>query len=153
PRTKDGLMNFKSWMAFVCAVVAGGIGLIKVVDVDAGETPPVSGYKVFTPIREGNLTIFPVVAAKSHGTDGFLTLDEGLKTGDVVVSESGRIAPLIRRRPSEGVRPVVSGGPQVNTLVLVNNAKRPLLLLAGEIVTGGKQDRVIAKDRLIPAES
>jgi len=33
----------------------------------------------------------------------------------------------------------------VNRLVLVNNSKRPLLLLAGEIVTGGKQDRVIGK--------
>jgi hypothetical protein len=38
----------------------------------------------------------------------------------------------------------------VNTLVLVNNSKHPLLLLAGEIVTGGKQDRVIAKDRIVP---
>jgi hypothetical protein len=39
----------------------------------------------------------------------------------------------------------------VNTLVLVNNSSQPLLLLAGEIVTGGKQDRVIAKDRIVPA--
>ena len=38
-------------------------------------------------------------------------------------------------------------------MVLVNNSKRPLILLAGEIVTGGKQDRVIGKDRIIPAES
>jgi hypothetical protein len=37
--------------------------------------------------------------------------------------------------------------------VLINNSKRPLLLLAGEIVTGGKQDRIIGKDRLVPAES
>ena len=42
---------------------------------------------------------------------------------------------------------------EVNQLVLVNNSKRPLLLLAGEIVTGGKQDRVIGKDRIVPAES
>jgi hypothetical protein len=47
----------------------------------------------------------------------------------------------------------VQDGAQVNKLVLVNNTKRPLLLLAGEIVTGGKQDRVIAKDRIVPAES
>jgi hypothetical protein len=38
-------------------------------------------------------------------------------------------------------------------LVLVNNSKRPLILLAGEIVTGGKQDRVIGKDRIVPSES
>jgi hypothetical protein len=44
-------------------------------------------------------------------------------------------------------------GDQVNNLVLVNNSKKPLLLLAGEIVTGGKQDRVIAKDRIVPAQS
>jgi hypothetical protein len=37
--------------------------------------------------------------------------------------------------------------------VLVNNSNRPLLLLAGEIVTGGKQDRVIGKDRIVPAHS
>jgi hypothetical protein len=46
-----------------------------------------------------------------------------------------------------------NGSAQVNTLVLVNNSKRPLLLLAGEIVTGGKQDRVIGKDRIVPPES
>ena len=37
--------------------------------------------------------------------------------------------------------------------MLVNNSTRPLLLLAGEIVTGGKQDRVIGKDRIVPPES
>ncbi len=41
----------------------------------------------------------------------------------------------------------------MNRLVLVNNSRRPLLLLAGEIVAGGKQDRVIGKDRIVPAES
>jgi hypothetical protein len=35
-------------------------------------------------------------------------------------------------------------------LVLYNNSSRPLLLLAGEIVTGGKQDRVIGADRIVP---
>jgi hypothetical protein len=44
-------------------------------------------------------------------------------------------------------------GDEVNTLVLVNHSDKPLLLLAGEIVTGGKQDRVIAKDRIVPANA
>ena len=101
------------------------------------------------PIRHGNLTVFPVVAARSHDTQEFLTLDEGLRSGDVIVTESGSVQPLMRRRR---VIPT-PGGAQVNQLVLVNNSKRPLILLAGEIVTGGKQDRVIGKDRIIPAES
>ena len=41
----------------------------------------------------------------------------------------------------------------MNQLALVNNSKRPLLLLAGEIVAGGKQDRVIGMDRIVPPES
>src|SRR4029077_13983343 len=41
-------------------------------------------------------------------------------------------------------------GAQVNQLVLVNRGKRPLILLAGEVVSGGKQDRIIAKDRIVP---
>ena len=118
----------------------------------AGEIHSASGYKVLAPIRHGNLTVFPVVGQKAHDTGDFLTLDEGLRSGDVVVSEYGSIRPLIRRGPFRQI-PDPAGGAQVNRLVLVNNAKRPLLLLAGEIVTGGKQDRVIGKDRLVPAES
>src|SRR5881227_3425648 len=52
----------------------------------------------------------------------------------------------------EGViRPTYSTGASVNQLVLINRSKRPLLLLAGELVSGGKQDRVIGKDRIVPA--
>ncbi len=125
--------------------------------VEAGEVPANSHYKVLAPIRHGNLTVFPVVAATSHDTNEFLTLDEGLRSGDVVVTEYGNVQGLIRRRRPTGIweegnhRP--QSGAQVNTLVLVNNSKRPLILLAGEIVTGGKQDRVIGKDRVVPAES
>jgi ARG and Rhodanese-Phosphatase-superfamily-associated Protein domain len=49
--------------------------------------------------------------------------------------------------------PVYTGGSQVNQLVLVNRGKRPLLLLAGEVVSGGKQDRIIGKDRIVPIGS
>jgi hypothetical protein len=109
-----------------------------------------SGYKVLKPIESGDLTLFPVVrtSGKTPPADQFLTLDEGLKTGEVEVTEAGRVRGLVRSR--NGVT-LPYRGDQVNTLVLVNNSKRPLLLLAGEIVTGGKQDRVIAKDRIVPA--
>jgi sulfur carrier protein ThiS len=115
----------------------------------AGGAPSASGYTILTPIRQGNLSVFPVVAAHSFDTQDFLTLDEGLRSGEVIVTESGSVQPLMRRRRT----PVQNSGAQVNQLVLVNNSRRPLILLAGEIVTGGKQDRVIGKDRIIPAES
>lgn len=134
--------------------VLAGLVLVFGSPVHAGEVPGASGYTVLAPIRHGNLTVFPVVASRSHETDGFLTLDEGLKSGEVTVTESGSAGPLVRpRHPHDPVGRPYGGGAQVNQLVLVNNSKRPLILLAGEIVTGGKQDRVIAKDRIVPAES
>jgi hypothetical protein len=116
----------------------------------AGEPAPVaSDYKLLDQITHGDLTVFPVVSNKSHDTNGFLTLDEGTRSGDVVVTEVGNLHGGMRRRPL----PQNYGASQVNSLVLVNNSTRPLILLAGEIVTGGKQDRVVAKDRIVPAES
>jgi hypothetical protein len=116
-----------------------------------GEPAPiVSDYKLLDPITHGDLTIFPVVSAKTHDTNGFLTLDEGVRSGEVVVTEAGNLHSAMQRRPApQNYR----GSAQVNSLVLVNNSQRPLILLAGEIVTGGKQDRVVAKDRIVPSES
>jgi hypothetical protein len=117
--------------------------------VQAGQEFSASAYTVLEPIRNGNLTVFPVVASKSYSTSQFLTLDEGFRSGEVIVTEYGNVRGLIR-----GPRPALQhDGAEVNRLVLVNNSKHPLLLLAGEIVAGGKQDRVIGKDRIVPPES
>jgi hypothetical protein len=137
--------------AFTVLLVVGGMAGTNLRPVHAGEQPSASGYKVLEPIRHGSLTVFPVVASKSYATGEFLTLDEGLRSGEVVVTEYGNVRGLVRRRPTPAVQR--ESGAEVNRLVLVNNSKRPLLLLAGEIVTGGKQDRVIGKDRIVPAES
>jgi hypothetical protein len=107
-------------------------------------------FKVLSPISHGNLTIFPVAASTTHDTSDFITLDEGIRSGQVIVTEAGRLGGLIR---GPHRRIPASTGAQVNSLVLLNNSKHPLMLLAGEIVTGGKQDRVVGKDRVIPAES
>ncbi len=125
--------------------------------------PAHSSYRVLAPIESGNLLLFPVVQPGKTPASPFLTLDEGIKNGQVEVTEAGRVRGLLRPRPTQGrlddgvLRPIPNPNPpqyrgdQVNTLVLVNNSDKPLLLLAGEIVTGGKQDRVIAKDRIVPA--
>jgi hypothetical protein len=143
-------MNPKSFLALTVLVIVTGLAVVGQREARAGEVTSASAYTVLEPIRHGNLTVFPVVAAKSYPTGEFLTLDEGLRSGEVVVTEAGNVQGLIRRHPMPEVR---HESAQVNRLVLVNNSKRPLLLLAGEIVSGGKQDRVIGKDRIVPAES
>ena len=143
-------MSPKLFLGLTVLVIVAGLVVVDQRQAQAGEVTPASGYKVLEPIRHGNLTVFPVVAAKSYPTGEFLTLDEGLRSGEVIVTEAGAVQGLIRRNTMPSIR---HDGAQVNRLVLVNNSKRPLLLLAGEIVTGGKQDRVIGKDRIVPAES
>lgn len=146
-------MKRRLWLWFA-AIALFGLATVNP-RLRAGETGTATSYQVLAPIRHGNLTIFPVVAARSHDTSQFLTLDEGLRTGEVIVSEAGNISPLVRPRHPHPVWEEThrGDGAEVNRLVLVNNSKKPLLLLAGEIVTGGKQDRIIGKDRLVPAES
>src|SRR5215813_13840321 len=86
-----------------------------------------------TPATYQNLTFYPLVtrADTPPGAADYLVLDEGLKSGEVQVIEKG-----------EGV---------VNTLTLKNQSKRPLFVMSGEVVIGGKQDRIIGKDQIISA--
>src|SRR5215813_8366553 len=128
------------------------LSLIAAAPFSGVDTAPASDYKLLEPITHGDLTVFPVVSAKNRDTSTFLTLDEGIRSGEVVVTEAGNLhSTMIRRPHAQAYR--YGGAAQVNTLVLVNNSQRPLILLAGEIVTGGKQDRVVGKDRIVPAES
>jgi hypothetical protein len=141
------------FVAVAGVVLSVGVTALVPGFLPAGEVPQTSRYSLLEPIRSGNLTVFPVVSSKSYDTGDFITLDEGIRSGDVVVTEAGQARGLIRRHPSDSrIMPPVRDA-EVNRLVLVNNSKRPLLLLAGEIVTGGKQDRVIGKDRIVPPES
>jgi hypothetical protein len=147
-------------MLFALAASYRGVGVKAAGGAPAGDE---SFYRVLAPIESGDLLLFPVVRASGKsgvpGATPFLTLDEGIKSGQVEVTEAGRVRGLVRPRRAEpedryrwdATPPERYRGDEVNTLVLVNNSNQPLLLLAGEIVTGGKQDRVIAKDRIVPA--
>jgi hypothetical protein len=143
-------MGPKLFVAVIAMVAVAGMLWPQPWSVRAGQENPASGYKVLEPIRNGSLTVFPVVASKSYATGEFLTLDEGLRSGEVVVTEYGNVRGLVRQRVAPAAQ---RDSAEVNRLVLVNNSKRPLLLLAGEIVAGGKQDRVIGMDRIVPSES
>jgi hypothetical protein len=108
-------------------------------------------WRILDPVTYENIAIFPVVSGSSQDTSSFLTLEEGLASGEVIVSERGA-AGIVRNRGQvrPGAVPQYDGGASVNQLVLINRSKRPLLLLAGELVSGGKQDRIIGKDRIVP---
>jgi hypothetical protein len=112
---------------------------------------PEGDWRILDPVTYENLAIFPVVSSSSQDTSSFLTLEEGLASGEVLVSERGA-AGMVRNRGQVRLIPTpqFDAAASVNQLVLINRSKRPLLLLAGELVSGGKQDRIIAKDRIVP---
>jgi hypothetical protein len=105
-----------------------------------------SAWRLAPPVTYENLTVFPVVSTEEADTSGFATLDDALASGAAIVTEQGSYM----RRSRDGVIQPQPTGAQVNQLVLVNRGKKPLLLLAGEVVSGGKQDRIIGKDRIVP---
>jgi ARG/rhodanese/phosphatase superfamily protein len=156
----------KTWGRFglvaALLIALAAVHQLKTVKAGGGPLQGEGGnYRALAPIESGNLLLFPVVRADDRaekefaGEIPFITLDEGLKSGEVEVTEAGRARGLVRPRgpASQPAQDNNDRGDEVNTLVLVNNSKRPLLLLAGEIVTGGKQDRIVAKDRIVPANA
>ena len=90
------------------------------------------GQKLLAPISHKNLSVFPVVLSQQPAANGvsYLTLAEGMKTSQVAVEER-------------------KTGATVNSVNVANKSDRPLLLLAGEVILGGQQDRVIGEDTLI----
>jgi hypothetical protein len=114
-------------------------------------------WRVLEPITRRNLSIYPVISSLAADTSAFLTLDEGLASGSVRILERGQVeSALYRRRNPErwpGQQEPWGSGARVNELALVNDSSRPLILLAGEVVSGGKQNRIIGADLVVPPKS
>jgi hypothetical protein len=136
-------MRARAWRS-ICALLAPFIVALPALAAGPGDE---HAFKILPPIVRGNLAIFPVLSSHSYDASQFITLDEGIRTGQVTATEAGQERGMVR--PGQPIPP--RGGPEVNRLMLYNNSPRPLLLLAGEIVTGGKQDRVIGSDRIVPS--
>src|SRR5437016_5538324 len=115
----------------------------------APQPKPEGDWRILDPVTYENISVFPVVASYGQDTSAFLTLEEGLASGEVLVRERGSVE-MVRGRSGHIIYLPQTTGASVNQLVLVNRSKRPLLLLAGELVSGGKQDRIIGKDRIVP---
>ncbi|MGI8923030.1 MAG: ARPP-1 family domain-containing protein [Fimbriimonadales bacterium] len=93
----------------------------------------VEGYALGDPVTYENATFVPVLSTKepNQEMDDTITLSEAKKNKWVEIIE-------------------VPGDEQVSRLKVRNVGPKPLLLLGGELLLGGKQDRVVAKDTIIP---
>jgi hypothetical protein len=88
-------------------------------------------FMVNKPTTLEHLAIYPVFRKTSIDIEDYITLDEAQKTHVIIITER-----------ESGSVPVV---------VIRNSGKKPIYIMAGEIIIGGKQDRMISFDVLIPA--
>jgi len=94
--------------------------------------PGLEGYSLADPISLGSGTIVPVLRIDElpQKEFEFLSLTEAKKLSLIQIEE----LPEAR----------------VQQLMVRNLGDRPILLLAGELLLGGKQDRVVTKDTIVP---
>lgn len=89
-------------------------------------------YRVTGPFAHDNLAVY-LIHAKQQDPTEYVTLEEGLRSGDVKVMEKDN--------------------KQVNELVIENVGDRPLFLQEGDRVQGGEQDRIIYVSHVVPPHS
>lgn len=88
--------------------------------------------ELLTPQVHENMAIIPLKTQKNYNID-LLTLEKGIELGLVNVKECEHS--------------------QVNTLIVENNAVTPLILIDGEEVVGGDQNRIVSETIIIAPES
>ena len=89
-----------------------------------------SGYEISEPFIHENLAVY-LIKGSSRAGPVPLTLQEALDQGAVTLNETG----------------------QVSELMIENLSGREVFLQAGDLVKGGKQDRVLSVSLLLPARS
>jgi hypothetical protein len=91
-----------------------------------------AGFELRQPIVDGRLALIPIVATDPTPAVRYVTLQAGLASGVVVVSEA-----IDEESPIDGLR-------------VRNNGTLPLAILEGEVVIDGNQDRITAEAKVIP---
>jgi hypothetical protein len=109
--------------------------------------PLKADWKLAAPVKFENLVIFPVTATRWPAAEQFVTLDAALKSGQVKITEMGADPDT----PTGAENRQSAGRAEVNQVSLKNDSGKSLLLLAGEMLLGGQQDRIDAMDRIVPA--
>lgn len=83
-------------------------------------------------VTVGSLTFFPLSAEEADKVDRVWTMPEALSEGKLAIEEL---------EPAD-----------LNRLRFVNHSDRLVLCLAGQVIEGGKQNRTLATDALLPLE-
>ena len=111
-------------------------------------SPARPDWRLGSPFTHNNLTVFPVLADELTASPDLITLDEGLRSGKVTITEfgaDGRSHTINRRQMGDSA--------EVNRLALTNKSGKPLVLIAGEMILGGKQDRIVGHDCIIESSN
>jgi hypothetical protein len=82
---------------------------------------------------------FAEVNQRATRLNNALSLEQALATEQAIITE--------RKNRKGRIRP------RVNTLTIENFSDQPIFLMSGEVITGGMQDRVIARDMIIEPRS
>lgn len=89
---------------------------------------------IHPPVHLGRVSIFPVSLSRTNRLDGVLTMDEALQRKLLAIQE---LDP-----------------PEVARARFVNRSARQMIfLMAGEVLTGGRQNRTLATDALLGPKS
>jgi hypothetical protein len=83
------------------------------------------------PIQFGALALVPIYAQSPLSKDQYTVLADATRFGWVHITE-------------------IQGNEEVNFLEVKNTGKLPLMLFAGELLLGGKQDRIVGRDTIVP---
>jgi len=115
-------------------------------------------HTLSAPVTVGNLTVWPVRTDRPLDVGEFLTLAEALEKGAAEVREVGVAEPEPEANGNEPEGQILvqsddEGGAVVNTLVIENRGDLPILVCAGTVVKGGKQDRQIGQDIVLKGKT
>jgi hypothetical protein len=112
--------------------ISAALGLLGMLASTAVAQAPVADWKFSEPYTHQNLAVFLIHGPDTHPGKTLLTLQEALAQKKLIVHETGNVGALA-----------------------VENVSRDteVFIQAGDIVKGGRQDRVMAYDLIVPAGS
>jgi len=130
-----------AWVALVGCALAAMAGCKTPEGDVAWRTSPVTDAPVLgvalaaeqmvgDPLTCANLSIYPVRSSVSAEVIDYITLDEALAEDLIDITEKDQA--------------------EVARVYVTSRAELPIYLMAGEVILGGKQDRVVAKDTIVP---